>query len=1051
MNERSTTKTEIFDAVAEISDPVRREEKLEELCGDDLTLKSEVEQLLEHDQQVGSFLQRPAVKAPLAERLANPGKFDEIGTTVGDYKLIDHLGQGGMGTVYLAQQEKPVRRRVAIKLVRSGFDSKDIVARFEAERQALALMEHPHIAKFIDAGTTNGGEPFFVMEYVAGTRVTNYCDENKLSITKRLQLFQKICLAVQHAHQKGIIHRDLKPSNIIVTDVDDQPTPKIIDFGLAKATGLLLTEKTLNTNQGQILGTLQYMSPEQTRGAMADVDTRSDIYSLGAILYELLTGRPPFEKNEMKDLAFDEVIRMIRENDPLKPTARLSSVETDVDELGRLRQSGAGKLQKQLQGDLEWIVMKALEKDRSRRYETANNFAEDIERYLKGDPISARPPSTAYQIKKFVTKRKGLIASVAIIIALLIVGISFSTKFALGEMAQRKEAQKKKVEAEKSAKRSKDALDIFTGAFLFASPTHGADAETSANDVLIRAKTVLENSELDDEGRAEMYSAFTYAFLGTGDYDSVIETGQLALTLLTDLYGSEDPRTIEVLNNLAEGFRLAGKTEKAIQLNERLLVLRKKVMGINHGGTLTAMENLSVCYLDANRLDEALELLEDVVERRVATFGQNHKSTIVTKDNLATCYMHMKNYQKAIQIQEELMESKSAVMGPDDPDTLMLMHNLAFAYSASGKINESIALFKKVISLRKSKLGADHIDTLISESSLARVYIQSGHFQEAIQLHEKVLPQMKKKLGKDHMHVLVGMSLLADAYEQAKLIDKAIALYEEIIGTMKTSRTTNHPNYMTFLVKLVQIYKKNGKFDEAIKLYEEIIAKKQNSLGKDHPSTLGSFNNLGFCYYQTGQFSKAVQIFENLVQKYKSKFKQLDSDTLFTMKGLAKSYIALEQVNKAVVTYEELLRLQLSFYVKDHEQVRLTKIVLGKLLVNREPAKSADLLLEIFEHQKSLMPDSWSTYELQSFLGEAMMNQSKYQEAETLLVESFNGLKRKAIDIPATVREKQLGEAVQRLIKLSEKTGNNTALQKWKTEKEMLATENSEEIADEIN
>ena len=341
---------------------------------------------------------------------------------IGRYKLLQKLGEGGMGVVYLAEQSQPVSRRVALKIVKPGMDSQEVLARFEAERQALALMDHPNIARVLDAGTTDGGLPYFVMELVKGIPITAYCDEKRLSPKERLELFLPICQAVQHAHQKGIIHRDLKPSNILVTQYDNRPVPKVIDFGLAKAIGLRLTEQTMHTQYGQIVGTLDYMSPEQASFNQLDVDTRSDIYSLGVVLYELLAGETPFDKKRFRSATFDEVLRIIRQEEPPRPSARLSS-HASLPAIAANRKLEPKKLSQFIRGELDWIVMKAMDKERDRRYQSTSSFADDIRRYLDHETVLACPPSAGYRFRKFARRNRGLLAAAAAVLTTLLLGL----------------------------------------------------------------------------------------------------------------------------------------------------------------------------------------------------------------------------------------------------------------------------------------------------------------------------------------------------------------------------------------------------------------------------------------------------------------------------------------------------------------------------------------------------------------------------------------------------------------------------------------------------
>ena len=336
------------------------------------------------------------------------------GTVIGPYKLLQQIGEGGMGTVFMAEQTQPVQRKVALKVIKPGMDSRQVIARFEAERQALAMMDHVNIARVLDAGATEAGRPYFVMELVHGVPITKYCDDNHLTPRERLELFVPVCQAIQHAHQKGIIHRDIKPSNVMVTLYDGKPVPKVIDFGVAKATEQKLTERTLFTQYGTMVGTLEYMSPEQAEMSALGVDTRSDIYSLGVLLYELLTGSTPLTHKRMKEAAYAEILRMIKEEEPPKPSTRLSDSGEALASISAQRHTEPAKLTKLVRGELDWIVMKTLEKDRNRRYETANGFAADVQRYLNDEPVQACPPSAWYRFRKFARRNKRALAMVAV-------------------------------------------------------------------------------------------------------------------------------------------------------------------------------------------------------------------------------------------------------------------------------------------------------------------------------------------------------------------------------------------------------------------------------------------------------------------------------------------------------------------------------------------------------------------------------------------------------------------------------------------------------------
>jgi serine/threonine protein kinase/Flp pilus assembly protein TadD len=739
----------LFAEALERTDPQERAAFLDQACQGDAALRQRIERLLAQHEHAGSFLE-PPVQAPAAT-IDEPNT-EQPGTVIGPYKLVEEIGEGGMGTVYMAQQTVPVKRLVALKVIKPGMDSKQVLARFEAERQALALMDHPNIAKVHDAGTTPDGRPFFVMELVKGVPITRYCDDHRLTPKQRLELFVPVCQAIQHAHQKGIIHRDIKPSNVLVARYDGQPVPKVIDFGIAKATGQQLTEHTLVTGFGVVVGTLEYMSPEQAELNQLDIDTRSDIYSLGVLLYELLTGSTPLEKKRLKEAAMLEVLRLIREEEPPRPSMRLSSTD-ELPSVAAKRGLEPRKLSGLVRGELDWIAMKALEKDRNRRYETANGLAQDIQRYLADEPVQACPPSAWYRLRKFARRNKTILTTTAFVATLLVCGIVVSTSLMIRAITAESEASRNLLQAQtetqekiREQRRAEanfwKAIEAVDQLLMEVGQDHLANLayfEPVRRKLLEHASGFFEEllKQKPDNPTVRLETGMAWSRLGAirhglGDDALAGEAYQHALALLTTVARSsadDRPETAALCRReLANTQRLLGGMlwqqgrladaeqpfQKARELAQRLADESPEVMyyQVLLGKTL---HDLALLRRDQGRTAEARPLLEQAVRQDRTALKQNPKNPLARDSlarslaNLATVLRLLKapdaedGYNQALAIAEEL-----AAQYPYSPNYQSALGSALSAYSIAlrerGQLDKALQAAERAIERQQAAL-----------------------------------------------------------------------------------------------------------------------------------------------------------------------------------------------------------------------------------------------------------------------------------------------------------------------------------------------------------
>ena len=665
------------------------------------------------------------------------------GQPIGPYRLLAKLGEGGMGVVYIAEQSEPVRRRVALKVIKQGMDTAKVVARFEAERQALALMDHPAIARIYDAGSTPEGRPYFAMECVPGVPINEHCDRQKLTNEERLDLFLQVCEGVQHAHQKAVIHRDLKPSNVLVSVQDGRAAVKIIDFGVAKAVSQRLTERTLYTELGAMIGTPEYMSPEQAEMTGQDVDTRTDVYSLGVILYELLVGALPFEPKELREAGFDEIRRRIRQVDPPRPSARLSTLGNRSTESAERRRTEPRALRRQLTGDLDWITMKALEKDRGRRYGSPAELAADLGRQLRHEPVLAGPPRVAYRARKFVRRHRfGVAAAVAAVLGL----IGFAVLMAV---------QAARIAHEAEAKRR--VSEFLTEMFEVSDPSEARGNTITARELLDKGAAKIRANLADDPRvQADLMMAMGTVYRNLGLYARAEPLLKQALETRRRLLGREHPETLRAASETARLYLLQGRAREAEALQRETLDLRKRVLGPEHSDTLMSMNQLAGVYIFQGRNEEAEALHREALGIRKRVLGPEHPDTLMSMGNLAMSYNQQGRYEDAEALARESLDIRKRVLGPEHPDTLWSMDYLAYAFEGQGRFKDAEALHRETLDIRMHVLGPEHPYTLMSMGNLAGVYNRQGHYEEAGALARKALDIRRRVLGPEHPDTLAS-------------------------------------------------------------------------------------------------------------------------------------------------------------------------------------------------------------------------------------------------------------------------------------------------------
>lgn len=902
-------------------------------------MRARVEAILQADEPTVDHASAPGgltsdATLPAAGGARRGPLLEGPGTQLGPYRLLEKLGEGGFGTVFLAEQEEPIVRQVAVKLLKPGMDTERVVARFELERQALAMMDHPNIARVIDAGATPTGRPYFVMDLVTGAPISEYCDRNELPVEARLELFAQVCNAVQHAHTKGLIHRDIKPSNVLVSTHDGRPHAKVIDFGIAKATAVRPAGEALFTLDGAMVGTPEYMSPEQAEGSL-DIDTRTDVYSLGVLLYELLTGSTPFSTRELQAAGLAEVRRIIREVDPPKPSTRLGHSAQTLATAAAKRQTAPKRLSAVVRGELDWIVMRALEKDRQRRYPTANALATDVQRYLSGEPVVAAPPGAAYRVGKFVRRHRGGVLAASAVAAALVAGaVAFAWQARVAR-GQRDRAVAAEAQSRTRAEELRKVSDFQAAMLAQVDPARAGRLLTK--EVTEGFERALVEAGVPERARVAQGDAFTAQWSRVNATDAArnlidVTVLQPAVTAIDTRFADQPAVAAQLRQVLADLYKSLGLYEAAWPLQESALETRRRVLGEEREETLRSLGAKGDLLRAQGKLAEAEPFLRDAVDRCRGVLGEEHPFTLVSINNFAYLLTLQGEHAEAEPLLKEALGKMQRVLGEDHRETLTTQGNLALVLQALGRLEEAEAVYRDSLGRHRRALGEEAPETVIAISNLGYLLIAQGRFVEAEPLVREALEKFRRVLGEEHPDTATAINNLGYVLQYQGKLAEAEPLQREALEKYRRSVGDDHPSTLAAMNNLALLLQDLGRYAEAERTLREALAGRRRALGDEHPDTIATLGNLGRFLQAVDRLAEAEPVLRETLEK-KRRIRGADHpDTLTSINNYGVVLEAMGRLAEAETYYRDAMEKCRRVLGEAHPNTFITTINTGGAL-----------------------------------------------------------------------------------------------------------------------